>query len=105
MSRYECRSTHRPILLLINGLYAAPGQLALFPDGNKRRPEPERNRRANKEPARIEPDDDVDTLAVGAREDLGGDVVHEMGDECLKGERVAEDRKEILEDDPLWAML
>jgi hypothetical protein len=76
-------------------LHAHTRQLPPLPHRHKRRSQSERDDRADEEPARVKPDYDVDLL--GRCEGVRGEVVHEVGDEGLECEGVAEDGEPVYE--------
>lgn len=93
--------THDAIFLLVAGSNTLAGQLALLADRDKRSTEPHGDNGSEEEAARIEADHDIDFLRGRRGDCLRGEMIDEVGDQCLERDRVTEDREDIQEDDAL----
>lgn len=93
--------THRAILLLIRRSDTLAGKLPHLADRDKRSAEAHRNDRAQEEPARIEAYDDINLLRGRLGDDLRCNVVHEVRNQCLKCDRIAEDGEDVKENNAL----
>lgn len=97
----ERHATHGAILLLIRRLLARSRKLSLFPHWHKGRAQSQSDKWADKEPSRVQANDDIHLLAHRFGYRVGSDVVDKVGDECLECDGVTENGEDVEEDDTL----
>lgn len=86
---------YRSVLLLVRGAHALARQFPPFAHWYKSGAESERDHGAQEEATSIEPDDDIDFLVWRGRYDIGHEVINEMRDEGLEGQRATENWQDI----------
>ena len=86
---------YRSILLLVCGAHALAWQFPPFAHWYESGTESERDHGAQEEATGIERDDDIDFLVWRGWYDIGHEVMDEMRDEGLKGQRGTENWQDI----------
>ena len=91
----ETARAYRSVLLLECGAHALARQFPPFAHWHESGAESERDHGGQEEATSVEPDDNIDSLVRRGRYDIGYEVMDEMRDEGLEGQRVTENWQNI----------
>ena len=101
MIHAEKRPTHDAIFLFVGGLLAGSWKLSLFSHRHKGRTQPQGDNGPDKEPSRVQADDDIDFLADRLGYRVGCEMVDKVGDQRLENDRITKKGEDVEEDDAL----